>query len=82
MKKLCLESNENGSSLIITGDVDSIFSNRRAARYLKDTVRFAKTDDSIVVEADDDINKSIDRIRNSVSILVLTLFSPEGFLRL
>lgn len=63
MKKLCLESNENGSSLIITGDVDSIFSNRRAARYLKDTVRFAKTDDSIVVEADDDINKSIDRIK-------------------
>ncbi len=63
MKKLCLESNENGSSLIITGDIDSIFSNRRATRYLKDTVRFAKTDDSIVVEADDDINKSIDRIK-------------------
>ena len=63
MKKLCLESNENGSSLIITGDVDSIFSNRRAARYLKDTVKFDKTDDGIVVEADDDINKSIDRIK-------------------
>ena len=63
MKKLCLESNENGSSLIITGDIDSIFINRRAARYLKDTTRFVKTDDSIVVEADDDINKSIDRIK-------------------
>ena len=63
MKKLCLESNENGSSLIITGDIDSIFSNRRAMRYLKDTVKFAKTDDSIVVEADDNINKSIDRIK-------------------
>lgn len=63
MKKLCLESNENGSSLIITGDIDSIFSNRRAARYLKDTVKFAKTDGSIIVEADEDINKSIDRIK-------------------
>lgn len=63
MKKLCLESNENGSSLIITGDIDSIFINRRAARYLKDTARFVKTDDSIIVEADDDINKSIDRIK-------------------
>lgn len=63
MKKLCLESNENGSSLIITGDIDSIFNNRRATRYLKDTVRFAKLDSSIVVEADDDINKSIDRIK-------------------
>ena len=30
---------------------------------MKDTVRFAKTDDSIVVDADDDINKSIDRIK-------------------
>lgn len=63
MKKLCLESNENGSSLIITGDIDSIFSNRRAARYLKDTVKFAKTDSGIVVEAEDEINKSIDRIK-------------------
>ena len=63
MKKLCLESNENGSSLIITGDIDSIFSNRRAARSLKDTVQFAKTDGSIIVEADDAINTSIERIK-------------------
>ena len=63
MKKLCLESNENGSSLIITGDINSIFSNRRAARYLKDAVKFAKTSDNIVVEVDDNINKSIDRIK-------------------
>ena len=63
MKKLCLESNENGSSLIITGDIDSIFSNRRAARYLKDTADFIRTDDSIVVQAEDEINKSIDRIK-------------------
>lgn len=63
MKKLCLESSENGSSLIITGDIDSIFSNRRAVRYLKDTVKFSKTADTVVVEADDDINKSIDRIK-------------------
>ena len=62
MKKLCLESTENDSSLIITGDIESIFSNRRATRYLKDTVRFAKTDNSIVVEVDD-INKNIDRIK-------------------
>ena len=63
MKKLCLESNENGSSLIITGDICSIFNNRRAARYLKDTIRFAKQNDSIVVKTDGNINKSIDRIK-------------------
>lgn len=63
MKKLCLESNENGSSLIITGDIDSIFSNRRASRYIKDTVNFTRADGTIIVEADDDISKSIDRIK-------------------
>lgn len=63
MKKLCLESSENGSSLIISGDIDSIFSNRRASRYLKDTVRFTRADDSIIIESDDDISKSIDRIK-------------------
>lgn len=63
MKKLCLESNENGSSLIITEDIDSIFSNRRAARYLKDTVKFTKTDSSIIVETENEINKNIDRIK-------------------
>lgn len=63
MKKLCLESNESGSLLIITGDVDSIFSNRRAARYLKDTLRYSQTDDRLIVEVEDDINKSIDRIK-------------------
>lgn len=63
MKKLCLESNENGGSLIITGDIVSIFNNRRATRYLKDTVKYVKIDNSVVIDADNDINKSIDRIK-------------------
>lgn len=63
MKKLCLESNENSSLLIITGDIDSIFRHRRAVRYLKDTLRYTQTEDSLYVEVEDDINKSIDRIK-------------------
>lgn len=63
MKKLCLESSENGSSLIITGDIGSIFSNRRSSRFIKDTVKYSRTDDSIIIEEVDDINKSIDRIK-------------------
>ena len=82
MKKLCLESNENGSSLIITGDINSIFSNRRAARYLKDAVKFAKTSDNIVVEVDDNINKSIDRIKKLCEYIGADLVTLEGFLRL
>ena len=63
MKKLCLESNENGNELIVTGDIDSIFSNRRAARFLKDTVSYRQTDDGLIINAEDDINKTIDRIK-------------------
>ncbi len=63
MKKLYLESNESGSSLFVTGDIDSIFGNRRASRYLKDAMTFAQTDNSIIVNVEDDMNKSIDRIK-------------------
>lgn len=66
MKKLCLESNENGNELIVTGDIDSIFSNRRAARFLKDTVSYRQTDDGLIINAEDDINKTIDRIKKDL----------------
>ncbi|WP_337461303.1 DEAD/DEAH box helicase [Jutongia sp.] len=62
MKKLCLESNENSSALTVTGDIDAIFGNRRAARYLKDTLKFNRTEDALVIVTDD-INKCIDRIK-------------------
>lgn len=63
MKKLCLESNENSTIFTVTGDIASIFSNRRAARYLKDNLQFSLVDDSIIVETGDDINKCIDRVK-------------------
>lgn len=69
MKKLCLESNESGNELIVTGDVASIFSNRRAARFLKDTLDFRQTDGELIIEAEDDINKTIDRIKKIASYI-------------
>ncbi len=63
MNRLCLESNDNSSILTLTGDIGAIFSNRRASRYLKDNLKFSLINDSIVVEAADDLNKTIDRIR-------------------
>lgn len=63
MKKLCIGSNGNGSSLIVTGDVGAIFNNRRALRYLKDTLNYTETDGSLVIRANDGINKSIDRVK-------------------
>ncbi|MDD3746439.1 MAG: DEAD/DEAH box helicase [Anaerostipes sp.] len=63
MKKLCLESNENSTIFTVTGDIASIFSNRRASRYLKDNLQFSLIDDSIIIETCDDINKCIDRVK-------------------
>lgn len=63
MNKLCLESKENSNILTVTGDIDAIFSNRRATRYLKDTLQFDRTVDALIISTEDDINKSIDRIK-------------------
>ncbi len=77
MKKLCLESNENNSSLIITGDIDAIFNSRRAIRYLKDTMKFVKRNDCLVIENDNDINKSIDRIKKLCEYIDANLIYSE-----
>lgn len=63
MKQLCLESNEDSTILYISGDIGDIFSNRRAARYIKDTLKFTQTDTKLTVEVDKDINKTIDKIK-------------------
>lgn len=63
MKQLCLGSNDDSSIIYITGDIVDIFSNRRATRYLKDTLKYSQTGDKLVVQADKDINKTIDKIR-------------------
>ncbi len=63
MKKLRLESSENDTELIVTGDIDLIFHNRRAARFLKDAVNFQRTSQSLVINVGDNIDKTIDRIK-------------------
>lgn len=63
MKKLCLESNEDTSILIITGDIAVIFANRRASRYLKDNLQYTQSSEKLLITADKDINKTIDRVK-------------------
>ncbi|WP_049215292.1 DEAD/DEAH box helicase [Alloscardovia omnicolens] len=63
MRKLYLESKENSNSLIITGDVNTIFSNRRAARYIKDNLHYVQDQKSLIIDVDDDLNKTIDRLK-------------------
>lgn len=63
MKQLCLESNDDSSIMYVTGDIVDIFSNRRATRYLKDTLNYSQASDKLIVQADKDINKTIDKIK-------------------
>lgn len=63
MKQLCLESNNDSSMLYITGDIEDIFTNRRAARYFKDTLVYTQADNKLNITAGDDINKTINKIK-------------------
>lgn len=51
MRQLCLESNDDSSMLYITGDIEDIFGNRRASRYLKDTLEYTQTDNKLSITA-------------------------------
>lgn len=79
MNKLYLGSNTSGDTLTITGDIDAVFSNRRALRYLKDTMKFTKQDSGIIIDTDgEDINRSIDRIKKLCSYISAELvFSAQ-----
>ena len=63
MRKLYLESKENSNSLIITGDIEAIFSNRRSARYIKDNLHYSLVQEALVIDVEDDLNKTIDRLK-------------------
>lgn len=63
MRKLYLESKENSNSLIITGDINTIFSNRRAMRYIKDNLQYIQDQESLIIYVDHDLNKTIDRLK-------------------
>lgn len=63
MRKLYLESKENSNSLIITGEINTIFSNRRATRYIKDNLQYIQDQESLIIYVDHDLNKTIDRLK-------------------
>ena len=64
MKQLFLESNDMETTLTVTGDVDAIWNNRRALRYLKDAVKYDRiNDNTIIIHVEDDVNKSLDRLK-------------------
>lgn len=78
MRKLCLKSNIDTSRLYITGDVEFIFNNRRALRFLKDTFEYNVEDEVIVVKNINDINRTIDRVRKICDYISAELeFSGE-----
>lgn len=63
MRKIHLHSDSEAGVMILSGDIESIFANRRAVRYLKDTLPYERVDDTLVISLGDDLNKCIDRIK-------------------
>lgn len=60
-----IDSNNAEERLIITGDVEFILANRRAARFLKDNTDYTISDGVISISISDGLSKSIDRIRTA-----------------
>jgi len=77
MKRICLKSNEDSTELYITGDIDDIFDNRRAARYVKDTLEFKKTDEKLIINAEKNINKTIDKLKKVCEYISAELVFSE-----
>lgn len=67
MKRFSLESDESNNLLIVSGDINSIFINRRASRYLKDNLKYTRDDSRLAVEITDDLNKCLDRLKKICS---------------
>jgi len=60
MKKLFVETVPSG--ICITGDINSVLSNRRANRLLKDTLDCTISEDSITIQNISDLNHCLSRI--------------------
>ena len=67
MSIIQIDSNKSENKLIITGDVESVLSNRRAARFLKDNTNYSLDNDTMTITITDGLNKSIDRIKTAAS---------------
>ena len=65
MSRFCLESNDDNSILIVTGDIEEFFSNRRASRYIKDSLNPVVDSGKMTIIVQDDINKTIDRVKKA-----------------
>ena len=78
MRKLCLDSNDDNSLLYVYGDIAAIFENRRSSRYLKDTMNYVQKDDKLILRVEDNINKTIDRVKKICEYISAELVFAEN----
>lgn len=80
MKEITLSSDKDGHCLILKGSINDIFSNRRANRLFKDTLRYKKLDDrdEIIVDPGSDLNQSINRIKKICEYIPAELVFTEN----
>lgn len=65
MAVLKIDTNESENLLFVTGDINTLVSNRRALRLLKDNSEFEIKENCIEFNIGDDLNKCINRIQTA-----------------
>ena len=65
---LIVQTNNNGN-LILEGNIEAIFNNRRAFRLLKDNSSYIREEERLIFSDDSDFRKTLDRIRKIGTII-------------
>lgn len=65
MSILRIDSKNENNKIIVSGAVDQLLGNRRALRFLKDNTNYTISDDIIIFDIRDNLNKCIDRIKTA-----------------
>lgn len=58
-----VDSNKSDIKLLVSGDIQELLTNRRAVRFLKDTMPYELIGEEIVFSIPDTLNKCIDRLK-------------------
>lgn len=69
MAENLIVSNNSAGNIVVSGCVNAIFENKRAARLLKDNSLFVFDGDNIIFDPESDFNKTLTRIKAIAKIL-------------
>ncbi|MDR3186293.1 MAG: DEAD/DEAH box helicase [Christensenellaceae bacterium] len=73
MGVLHIDSTRKNDKLIVNGDIGLVLSCRRAIRFLKDNTTYVQTGESIVVDIEGNVNKTMERLKTAANYANCTI---------